>query len=197
METKKILLIAGIIILAAALGFYWYLNALGSAWTLNKSDDSPYFVTSDPIIVKKISLPKGTKITYKKPYFWKKSEQGKLLDEKDITQIRFQEGVTIDWGGVPITSIVKFNNAEMKGFSVSADFDKLDESIKTQFSISWLSCNKKLGIAVENTDDWSFNKTNILDVQSCGVNYQRHFKEDEKQQLFLDDLYRELMKVKN
>ena len=81
----------------------------------------------------------------------------------------------------------------MKGFSVYADFQKLNK--KTRFADLWESCNDNLGITVEDTEDWSFNKKNILNVESCGVNYQRYFEEDENQQRFLDDLYNELKTI--
>jgi len=197
MEAKKIFSIVGILVLIVIGSFFLYLNALGSAWVINKPDKSPFFVTTKPIIIKNILLPKGTKIKYKKRYFWEKYEQEELLNEKDITTISFRQGTTINWGGVPITSITKFFNSEMKGFSVHADLDKLQENKKTQFSNLWLNCNTDLGITVKNTDDWSFNKHNILDVESCGVNNQRYFKEDKNQQRFLDSLYNELMIIKD
>ncbi len=162
---------------------------------LNKPDDSPYFVTTKPIVIKNILLPKETKITYEKRYFWEKHEQKGLLNEKDITKISFKDGITIDWGGVPITSIVKFFNLEMKGFTVYADFNSLNKNKKTQFSNLWQSCSNHLGITVKNTNNWSFNKKNISDTESCSVNYQRYFKEDIRQQRFLDNLYKELMKM--
>lgn len=197
MAANKILIAAGILILIAIACFYIYLKALGSAYALNKPDKRPYYITTQPLVVKNISLPKGSKITYKERFFWEKGKQNKLLNEDDIIQISFIEGITIDWGGIPITSIVKFYNHEMKGFSVYADFGKLDIKKKTQFSTLWQNCSDDLGITIENTNDWSFNKKNILDIQSCGVSYQRYFKEDAEQQRFLDSLFSELKKIKD
>ena len=197
METKKILIIIGIIILITVGCFYLYLRALGSMWVVNTPDKSPYFITTKPISINNILVPKGTKITYKKRYFWEKYEQKKLLNEKDITRISFKEGITINWGGIPIKEIIKFFNPEMKGYSVYADFDSVNKNKNTQFYNLWKSCNSELGITVKNTDDWSFNQKNILDVQSCGVSYQRYFSEDIEQQLFLDNLYNELTKIKD
>lgn len=197
METKKVFIVLGIIILIIIGFFYAYVNALSSMWVLNNPDESPYFVTTKPVVIKNILLPKGTKITYKKRYFWEKYEQEKLLNKKDITEVSFKEGITINWGGVPITSILKFFNPEMKGFTVYADFNRLNKNKETQFSNLWQSCNNNLGITVKNTNDWSFNKKNISDIQSCSVNYQRYFKEDIKQQIFLDNLYNELMKTRD
>lgn len=191
----KVLIVFGVVILIAIVCFYAYMYALASAWTLNKPDKSPFFITTEPIVVKRILLPKGTKLIYEKQYFWEKHEQKKPLNEKNIVQISFMEGTTINWGGVPITSIVKFYNSEMKGFTVYADFNKLSK--KTRFSSLWQNCNDRLAITIEDKDDWSFNKNNILDVCGCGVNYQRYFKEDENQQRYLDDLYNELMMIIN
>lgn len=197
MEVKKILIVIGIIILIVIGCFYLYLHALGSMWVVNTPDESPFFITTKPIVVNNILVPKETKITYKKRYFWEKYEQKKLLSEKDITRISIKKGVTINWGGVPIKEIIKFFNSEMKGYSVYADFDSLNKNKKTQFYSLWKNCNSEVGITVKNTDDWSFNKKNILDVQFCGVNYQRYFSEDIKQQIFLDNLYNELIKIKD
>jgi len=91
--------------------------------------------------------------------------------------------------------IAKFFNSEMKGFSVYASFDQLAENNKTQFSRQWQSCDDDLGITVKDTTDWSFNKANIADVESCSVLYQRYFKDNPQQQKFLDSLYTELMKI--
>ena len=197
METKKILIIIGVILLIVIAGFYLYIRALGSMWVVNTPDKSPYFITAKPIVVNNILLPKETKITYNKRYFWEKYEQKKPLNEKDITRISFKEGITIDWGGIPIREIIKFFNPEMKGYSVYANFDSLNKNKKTQFYNLWKSCNSELGITVKDTDDWSFNKKNILDIESCGVTYQRFFSEDKKQQIFLDNLYNELTKIKD
>lgn len=162
-------------------------------WAINKPDERPFFVTTKPIIVKNILLPEGTKIIYQRQYFWENYKQEEPLKEKDIMQISFKEGTTINWGGVPINSIVKFYNSKMKGFTVYADFSKLNG--KTRFTDLWQNCDDALGITVEDTNDWSFNKRNILDVESCGVNYQRYFKKDANQQKFLDQLYNELILI--
>ncbi|TPN84738.1 hypothetical protein [Aquimarina algicola] len=154
----------------------------------------PYFGTTEPIAIKNIKLPKGTKLTYEKHLF-KKGKQEKMMSEEKLSTIELPTGKPIDWGGVPITMIVKFFNREMRGFTVYADFSQLNDDKKTKFSQMWQSCSDDLGIAVKNTDDWSFNTKNILDVQSCSVLYQRYFKDDKNQQSFLDSLYNELQKI--
>mgnify|MGYP003575859445 CR=1 FL=1 len=159
----------------------------------NSTPDYPYFVTKEPLVVKKISVPVGTTLTYEES-FWKKGEQNKMMSEDKLTGIRFPEGTTINWGGVPVTWISKFFNSEMHGFSVYADFSRLTKEQNNRFTDMWQSCSEDIGITVKNTDDWSFNPDNILDVESCSVNYQRYFKNDKHQQSFLDEMYAEMMK---
>jgi hypothetical protein len=159
----------------------------------NSRPNYPYFVTTKPLIVKKIAVPIGTTLVYKES-FWKKGKQDKMLSESKLTAIRLPVGVTINWGGVPITSIVQFFNSEMRGFNLSADFHKLTKEQHNRFTDMWQSCDDNLGIAIKNRDDWSFNPDNIADVQSCSVLYQRYFKDNQEQQRFLDEMYVEMMK---
>ncbi|MEA9412677.1 hypothetical protein [Flavobacterium sp. PL02] len=160
----------------------------------NSSPHYPYFITTKPLVVKKIAVPVGTKLVYEEQYF-KEDEQDQIMNEENLITIEFPVGKPLNWGGVPVTSIDKFFNSEMSGFTVNADFDKLSNNKKTKFSELWQSCSNDLGITVKDTDDWSFNTKNISDVESCSVNYQRYFKENEEQQAFLDNLYSELMKI--
>ncbi|MBO0321619.1 hypothetical protein J0X14_04860 [Muricauda sp. CAU 1633] len=187
-----------VVLLLIAMGcFYVYVDGMSSMGDINKPDDNPYFITEKPMVIRNLLLPEGTKISYGKRYFWEKHEQKRPLNESDITQISFPEGETINWGGVPITSITKFFNSEMKGFTVYADFNQLRKDKETQFSNLWQSCNDGLGIIVKNGDDWSFNKENILGIESCGVLYQRYFTKDIEQELFLDNLFDALKKIED
>ena len=83
----------------------------------------------------------------------------------------------------------------MQGFTVYADFNQLTDDKQTKFSKLWESEDNQLSVDVKNIDDWSFNNTNITDIESCGVNNQRYFKNDKGQQQFLDNLYNELKNV--
>lgn len=160
----------------------------------NSSPDYPYFITTSPIVIKKIALPTGTKLIYEEQ-FLKEGEQEKMLSNSKLNTIVLPEGKTIIWGGVPVYRIHKFFNTEMRGFSVYADFSKLKDNEKTEFSNLWQSCSDDLGILVKDLNDWSFNPENISDISSCSVIYQRYFKENKEQQAFLDQLLRELNKV--
>lgn len=170
------------------------LRCWGAPNGCNNSPDYPYFVTNEPLVVKKIKVPIGTKLIYEEHSF-KHGQQNHIMSESKLTEISLPIGQTVDWGGVPVIMISKYFNSEMQGFSVSPVFSKLKDSQKTPFSRLWQSCYSDLGVNVVNVDDWSFNIKNISDIDSCSVIYQRYFKEDAGQQNFLDMLYRELKKV--
>ncbi|RZK64197.1 MAG: hypothetical protein EOO85_30095 [Pedobacter sp.] len=123
-----------------------------------------------------------------------RNDVNKMMSEDKLTDIRLPEGATIDWGGVPVNWISQFFNSEMRGFTVYADFDKLDSNQVNRFVDMWQSCSDGLGITIKNADDWSFNPNNIADVESCSVNYQRYFKDNKQMQAFLDEMYTEMMK---
>lgn len=80
----KICLIAGILILIAAVTaaiiFLKGISAIGSP-TGGKAPDYPYFMTTGPTVVKKIRIPKGTKLTYEE-HFFKEGRQNKIMNEK-------------------------------------------------------------------------------------------------------------------
>ncbi|TDG37312.1 hypothetical protein EZJ43_04125 [Pedobacter changchengzhani] len=167
------------------------MNPTGS----NSSPNYPWFVVKQPLLVKNILVPTGTTLTYNEDYF-KTGEQDKAMSEKKLKSINFPANAPLNWGGVPVTSISKFFNSEMHGVSVNANFKKLPDENKTRFSRLWESCDSDMGILLKNTNDWSFNKANIADVESCSVLYQRYFKDNAAQQTFLNNMYNELLKVK-
>nr|WP_199000826.1 hypothetical protein [Flavobacterium sp. ASV13] len=184
---KSYHLLLGLLFLTGCVG---NMNPTGG----NSAPNYPYFITTKPLIVKNIAVPRGTKLTYEENFF-KEGKQQEMMGEAKLTTIDLPAGQTINWGGVPVTSINKFFNSEMRGFTVYADFSKLSDDKKTKFSELWQSCSNDLGITIKNTDDWSFNTKNISDVESCSVIYQRYFKDDIRQQTFLNEIYSELLKV--
>lgn len=195
---RKIYIIIGILILVivsiAGYVVVDQLSHLGSP-TGGRGLDYPYFITTGSTTVKKIVVPKGTKLIYEE-HFFKAGQQTKIMNEKKLTGIELPEGKTIDWGGVPVFMIIKFYNPEMQGYSVYPDFNQLNNNKKTKFSQLWQNCNNDLGVLIKNADDWTFNIKNTRDINDCGVNYQRYFNEDKEQQEFLNELYKELKKVK-
>ncbi|PUV23916.1 hypothetical protein [Sphingobacterium athyrii] len=194
---KKYIIIIGVLVFIAALGIGYliFLSALSGIGnpTGGRGPDYPYFITTESVTVKKIAVPKGTKLIYEEQFF-KKGQQDKIMNEKKLTDIHLPEGKTIEWGGVPVYTITKFFNPEMTGYSVFADFSQLRDEQRTKFSELWRRCGGELGVLVKDADDWTFNTKNITDIANCSVNYQRYFKEDDRQQKFLDSLYNALGK---
>lgn len=195
MKKKYVIIGILVIILSLTIGYVIFLNALSGMGnpTGGRGPDYPYFITTESVMVKHILLPKGTKLTYEE-HFFKEGEQDKIMNEKKLTDIHLPEGKTIDWGGVPVSDIRKFYNNEMIGYSVTPDFNQLNDEKITRFSEMWRNCGSDLGVLVKNADDWTFNAKNIVDISDCSVNYQRYFKDDDRQQKFLDNLYHELEK---
>lgn len=186
-KLKMIFCIVTLLNLGACVG---NMNPTGG----NSRPDYPYYVTTQPIIVKKIPIPVGTKLEYEEQYF-KSGQQNSLLNEKKLVSIYFPKDQSMNWAGVPIGTINKYFNSEMKGFSVYARFEQLPSNQQTRFSQLWQKCDDNLGISVRNTDDWTFNLNNIADIDSCSVNYQRYFKDSLQQQHYLDQLYQEMRKA--
>ncbi len=156
------------------------------------SPNYPFFITQEPTLVKEIWVPSGTKLTYEE-HFWKEGQQTKPLSEKKITLITLPENEFIYWGGIPVYEIEKYFNPEMRGFTVYADFDKIDTLKLNEFGKIWKSCSNQIGININNIDDWSFKTKNITDIANCG-SIQRFFKDDIEQQEFLNKLYLALQK---
>lgn len=195
--SRKNYIITGILALIAllAIGCIILLDGFSSMGNPNggRAPDYPYFITTGPVTVKKIMVPKGTKLTYEEQFF-REGQQDRIMNEKKLTDIEFPKGKPINWGGVPVYMITKFFNSEMKGYSVYADFNQLSDDKKTKFSEMLQSCGGQLGILIKNTDDWAFDTKNIVDISDCSVTYQRYFKEDLEQQRFLDKLLSEIKK---
>jgi len=196
MKRKYILIGVLALISILAIGYVILLDALSGMGspTGGRGPDYPYFITTGTVKVKGMVVPKGTKLTYEEQFF-KEGQQDKIMNEKKLTSIELPEGKTIAWGGVPVYRIYKFYNPEMRGFSVYPDFSQLRDDHKNKFSEMWQSCGDDLGVLVNDMDDWTFNTKNITDVSSCSVSYQRYFKEDTVQQVFLNNLYQELKKI--
>ena len=161
-----------------------------------KSKNPPYFITKEPTVIKKILLPKGTRLVYEEA-FLKKGLQTKLMNENKLTHIWPPQNNTFKWAGVPVAYMYRFFNTDMSGFTVQANFSLLENNDKTKFSEMWQSCNDRLGIEVKDLNDWSFNLNNVTDITDCSAGYQRYFKDNKKVQNFLDDLYFEMRKVRS
>ena len=113
----------------------------------SRAPDYPYFITTEPLTVRNLSLPKGTKLTYEESFF-KEGQQKRMVNEKNLTTIELPKGKPIIWGGVPVYMFLKFYNPEMKGYAVSADFEKMPKNQRTKFSEIWQRCGNELGVLI-------------------------------------------------
>lgn len=194
---RKNYIITGIFLVIALLmiGCLVLLDGLSGMGNPNGSaaPDYPYFITTKDLTIKKILLPKGTKLTYEE-HFFREGQQSRIMSEEKLTDIKLPEGKTVVWGGVPVYMFKKFFNSEMQVYSVYADFSKLHNGQKNKFAEMWRSCGGEIGVFIKDTENWTFDQNNISDISDCSVTYQRFFKEDLQQQGFLDKLYNELEK---
>ncbi|MCW9710572.1 hypothetical protein L5B71_06830 [Avibacterium sp. 21-586] len=142
----------------------------------------PSYTTIQPMKVKGIDLPVGTIIQYDEERDTPK-ELAKPMKEKYIQSLIFPENSDVRWAGVKIASIERFFNRDMRGFSVNYKANSLDKT-KNAFEKLWKHCRDNLGILVYDLKDWSFNRSNIQDISSCSVIYQRGV--DARSEDFLD-----------
>lgn len=171
-----VLLVTGYLVLDS-------ISHIGSP-TGERGPNYPYFITTVPTTVKKITVPKGTKLTYEE-HFFKEGEQFKIMEEEKLNDIELPVGKTIDWGGVPVYKIIKFGNPAMQGFTVCPDFAKLKNGKENKFSKMWQKSSCDLGVLIKNTNEWSFNVKNIIGISDC----------DFKNKQFRHELFNELKKV--
>jgi hypothetical protein len=184
---KSALTLCAVIALTGCLG---NMNPTGN----NRAPKYPFYVTQTPITVKAIAVPVGTKLSYEES--WNKSgPQNEPMSENKLIQIEFPKDKPILWGGMPTGMLIKYFNSEMRGMSVYPAEDSPIKAANTPFIRLWSQCRSNLGVNLRDTSDWSFNKANIQDIDSCSVVFQRYFKNDKTQQDFLDRMYRELQQI--
>ncbi len=198
---KKVIYIIlgiGLIILIIAI-FKTILSGFGNIGNTSGGYHSsqPYYITTEPTVVKNITVPKGSIIEYYLSPF-AEGRQNKMLEEKDISSIELLNGKTIDWGGILVTGFKAtgdfIDGSNTKGFAVSISSNQLNNTKKTKFAELCQSCNNSLSLLVKFKSDWSFNINNISDIDDCG-RFQRYYKDDKEQQQFLNKLYIELQNV--
>lgn len=186
----KLLKLSFLMLMASVFVSCWpKIDPKGATYNSN----APFYITKKPEVVKHILVPTGTKLVYE-GMATQEGEQDKMLDEEKLHEIKMENGVTIDWAGIPVNWIYKFFNTDMSGFKIYPDFEKMKKNKMNKFGEMWYTCGDGLGIRVKNMGDWSFNPSNIEDVEGCSVNYQRYFKDNKEQQRFLDQMYTEMMK---
>ena len=132
--------------------------------------DYKYYIVKEPMVVKNLELPVGTRIVYFNTSLFGDSESSKPLREKNIYQIFFPDDKPLIWGGVPVSLIERFFNRDMKGFTVypelgnslESDENKHKLMEKNEFLKLWFMWTKDMDVNIKNENDWSFNPDNMV-----------------------------------
>ena len=99
MDKKYYLLFVGILLIAAAVVavrvIVGGLRNIGSP-TGGRGPNYPFYITTEQTMVKKITVPKGTVLTYEEQFF-KEGQQDQIMNENKLTNIQLPKGATIDW----------------------------------------------------------------------------------------------------
>ncbi len=82
MKILKPFLLLFVLILTGCIG---NMNPTGGS-----SPDYPYFITTEPMMVKKIMIPKGTVLTYDE-HFLVSGKQDHIMSEQRLTSIKLPE----------------------------------------------------------------------------------------------------------
>lgn len=157
----------------------------------NGTDRSPYFITPMNSQARGIPVPPQTKLTYQSQHFRQTHQQTHALKEQNLTGIALPENTAILWGGMPIDKFFQFSNPEMKGFSVYPAIGFKSEQSNAFLNL-WKSCESDLSIYLKNTNDWSFNPSN-MEIRGCGRFQQRsEYVDDELRQNQADEFLRKI-----
>ena len=132
--------------------------------------DYKYYIVKEPMVVKNLELPVGTRIVYFNTSLFGDSESSRPLKEKNIYQIFFPDDKPLIWGGVPVSLIERFFNRDMKGFTVYPELGnslKSDENKhklmeKNEFLKLWFMWAKNMDVHIKDEKDWSFNPDNMV-----------------------------------
>ena len=132
--------------------------------------DYKYYIVKEPMVVKNLQLPVGTRIVYFDKSLFGDSESSKPLSEKKIYQIFFPDDKPLIWGGMPVALIERFFNRDMKGFTVYPELGNLFEKEKikskliekSEFIKLWFMWAENIDVNIKDEKDWSFNPDNMV-----------------------------------
>lgn len=186
---RKLILLLPVLALTACLD---NINPAGGS----SSPNYPFYVTKAPMVVKHIAVPAGTKLVYEEA-FMKEGEQQSAMHEDKLFQLQLPDDKPVMWGGMPTGMFMKYFNSQMRGMSVVPAYDSPIKAADTPFGQLWSQYCRELSVNLKDTSDWSFNVSNIRDIERCSANYrndQSCFKYNPEEQDFLDALLSALQK---
>lgn len=141
--------------------------------------DYKYYIVKEPMVVKNLELPVGTRIVYFNTSLFGDRESSRPLREKNIYQIFFPDDNPLIWGGVSVTLIERFFNRDMKGFTVypelgnslESDENKRKLMKKNEFLKLWFMWTANMHVDIKDEKDWSFNPDNMVLGGEADVRY--------------------------
>lgn len=141
--------------------------------------DYKYYIVKEPMVVKNLELPVGTRIVYFNTSLFGDSESSRPLKEKNIYQIFFPDDKPLIWGGMPVALIERFFNRDMKGFTVypalgnSFESEKNKNKLmeKSKFLKLWFMWTEQMHVDIKNEKDWSFNPDNMVLGGEAKISY--------------------------
>lgn len=141
--------------------------------------DYKYYIVKEPMVVKNLELPVGTRIVYFNTSLFEDRESSRPLREKNIYQIFFPDDNPLIWGGVSVTLIERFFNRDMKGFTVypelgnslESDENKRKLMKKNEFLKLWFMWTANMHVDIKDEKDWSFNPDNMVLGGEADVRY--------------------------
>lgn len=159
--------------------FFLFLMLSSFSYSNYPTPDYKYYVVKEPMVVKNLQLPVGTRIYYFNTSLFGDSESSRPLKEKNIYQIFFPDDKPLIWGGVPVSLIERFFNRDMKGFTVypelgnSFERDKNKSKLmeKSEFLKLWFMWTETMHVDIKNENDWSFNPDNMVLGGKADISY--------------------------
>ena len=168
-----------------------------------------YYIVKEPMVVKNLQLPIGTRIVYFNTSLFGDSESSRPLREKNIYQIFFPDDNPLIWGGVPVTLIERFFNRDMKGFTVypelgnslESDENKHKFMEKNEFLKLWFMWAANMHVDIKDEKDWSFNLDNMVlggkaDVRDIDYGNLKYFSDENSMKEHLKKLNEAARNVK-
>ncbi|USA54778.1 hypothetical protein NDN13_06215 [Acinetobacter sp. C32I] len=157
----------------------------------NGTDRSPYFITPVSKQARGIPVPPQTKLIYQSQHFKQTHQQTHALKEQNLTSIALPENTAILWGGMPVERFIQYADPAMQGFTVYPAKGFKSEQPNAFLNL-WKSCESDLDINLKNTNDWSFNPSN-MQIRGCGRFQQRsEYTEDTFRQDEADEFLRKI-----
>lgn len=170
-----------IVLLFSMLGLSCASRSINSSY-----EERSYHVIQEPMVIKGLSLPKGTKVTYEVDFINHGLQDSPLSTDK-IRSLRLPKGKALNWAGIPVDWVTKNSYANKTvGYTIFLAFD-VPHTSQSRLSTLWKKKRcYRMSVNTKNGDDWSFDMNNIVSIHDCYPMFDGLPVKDEKymQELF-------------